>query len=190
MPDPRKITVEGRCLRKAGPDLFIDLSAIAKGYAVDEVAELLERAGIDDFMVEIGGEVRARGRRDGEQAWRIGIEKPVDQRRTVQTIVSLVNLSLATSGDYRNYFERDGVRYSHIIDAVSGRPIRHNLVSVTVAHESCMLADAFATAFMVLGSDRAMQLAEREALPVLAIVRQDGELREIATDKFKSLVLN
>lgn len=184
----RKITLADNCLRKQHPDMFIDLSAIAKGYAVDKIAEWLDSKGYENYMVEIGGEVRARGKRDGVSAWKIGIEKPVSQQRAVQKIFPLNNLSLATSGDYRNYFEHDGVRYSHIIDANNGQPIRHNLVSVTVAHESCMLADALATAFMVLGSERAMKLAKREGYAIMAIVKQDGKLVEIASKNFEQLV--
>lgn len=183
-----KLSLSGDCLRKQRPDLFIDLSAIAKGYAVDEIAELLADTGFDDYMVEIGGEIRAQGERGDGSPWRIGVEKPISEQRAVHKIIPLSNLALATSGDYRNYFERDGVRYSHIIDASSGRPIRHNLVSVTVAHESCMVADALATAFMVLGRERALEIAEREGLAVMAIVKQDDALVEVLSKQFETLI--
>ncbi|MGB5606209.1 MAG: FAD:protein FMN transferase [Gammaproteobacteria bacterium] len=158
-------------LRKDHPDTRIDLSSIAKGYAVDVLAEQLEALGISNYLVEIGGELRGKGHnRRGEQ-WRIGIETPSTGKRMVYTVVAIDDIAVATSGDYRNYFEQDGRRYSHTIDPVTGRPITHKLASVTVVGRSTMQADAMATALMVLGPDKGYALAEREGLAACFIIR-------------------
>lgn len=138
-------------LRKQIAGLRIDLSAIAKGYAVDALAEQLEAKGITSYLVEVGGEIRAHGRKVNGDLWRIAIEKPSTTERIIQEGILLDNVGVATSGDYRNYFERDGERYSHTIDPATGKPIKHRLASVTVLHESSMMADGLATALMVLG---------------------------------------
>lgn len=161
--------------RKDPPELYVDLSAIAKGYAVDRVAEFLASQGIGDYMVEVGGEVRARGRNARGTAWRIAIERPSATRRAVQLVVALDDAGIATSGDYRNYFERDGRRYSHTIDPATGRPITHALASVTVIAPSTMHADALATGLMVLGPHKGYELAEHLGLAALFIIKtQDG----------------
>ena len=155
--------------------LYIDLSAVAKGYAVDEIAGLLEAAGAEHYMVEIGGEVKTRGKNSGGSDWIIGIEAPDRQARRLYRTLPVVDLALATSGDYRNFFEHQGAIYSHTIDPRTGWPVSHSLGSVTVLHESAAMADALATAFSVLGPDETMRLAEEENLMVLAIIRQgDG----------------
>lgn len=182
--DKLTLAEDGGCLNKEQPDMYIDLSAIAKGYAVDEIAKLLQASNIEDYMIEIGGEIKANGLNVNNIPWQIGIEKPVEGQRSVQTIISLQDTGLATSGDYRNYFEHDGVRYSHLIDADSGKPISHNLVSVTVLHQSTMIADALATAFMVMGYEQANQLATNENIAVYFILRQDDEFIEAASDLF------
>lgn len=156
-------------IRKKKPEIFIDLSAIAKGYAVDQLAKVLEQHHINNYLVEIGGEIRAKGKNNSGSAWQIGIEKPLTSDRRIENIVSLEDMALATSGDYRNYFESDGKRYSHIIDPKTAYPINHKLVSVTVLHPSCMVADAFATAILTLGPEKGMQLAEKQNLPALLI---------------------
>jgi thiamine biosynthesis lipoprotein len=162
-------------LRKDRAALRCDLSAIAKGFAVDRVAEGMGALGFDDFMVEIGGEVRAAGRNAHEEAWRIGVEKPQLVRGGVWNVVALANAAMATSGDYRNYYERDGVRISHLIDPRTGRPITHTLASVSVVHSSCMTADALATAISILGPDEGRELVEREHIAALFLIRNtDG----------------
>jgi thiamine biosynthesis lipoprotein len=160
-----EVDVENGTLRKARSDCRIDLSAIAKGFAADRVSEMLVRERLPNHMVEVGGEVRARGVNGSGQTWRIGVEKPTPEGRAVHLVVPLANLSLATSGDYRNFYERDGVRISHTIDPRSGRPISHNLASVSVIHASCMTADGLATALGVLGPDEGFDLAERHDIP-------------------------
>lgn len=161
-------------LRKSHPELHVDLSAIAKGYAVDRVAAVLEEAGLSDYLVEIGGELRARGVNGRGAAWRIAIERPEPGRRAVFRVVALRDLGMATSGDYRNFFELGGQRYSHTVDPATGRPVEHQLVSVTVLAEAAMLADAWATALLVLGPERGARLADSEGLAA-ALIRQDGD---------------
>lgn len=149
----------------------IDLSAIAKGYGVDQAASWLEVAGVANYMVEVGGEVRAAGLNPNGKPWRIGVETPALQGGAPIVALALRDESVATSGDYRNYFEMDGKRFSHTIDPTTGRPISHALTSVTVIAQDCMSADAFATAIDVLGPERGLALAERQQLPVYLVIR-------------------
>ena len=152
----------------------VDLAAVAKGYGVDRVAERLEALGIENYLVEIGGEIRAKGRRPDGSPWAVAVEAPRLDARQTQAVLRLDGGSLATSGDYRNYFERDGRRFSHLIDPRTGRPIEHRLASVSVLHPSCMTADAWATALMILGPEEAWATAQREGLEVLLIERKDA----------------
>lgn len=164
-------------LTKSASKVGINLSAIAKGYGVDAVARELEEFGVADYMVEIGGDLVTSGKNDKGEAWRIGIEKPEPGAQTVQLVVPVSDFGLATSGDYRNYFEQDGVRYSHILDPVTGRPVTHRTTSVTVIAENAMMADAWATAMLVLGLEDGLKLAEEHKLAVFFIERdvQAGE---------------
>lgn len=180
---------ERGALVKERPQLRIDLSAIAKGFAVDRVAETLRSEGVTDFMVEIGGEVSAGGRNGRGQVWRIGIERPEDEGRAVHTVVALADTALATSGDYRNFRLHDGVRLSHTIDPRVGRPIAHDLASVSVVHPSCMTADALATAFEVLGPGPGIELADRLDVAALFLVREEGErFREVRSRAWSARV--
>jgi thiamine biosynthesis lipoprotein len=186
-----QVDVERKLLQKARPDCRIDLSAIAKGFAVDRVAAILDREGYSNYMIEIGGEVRARGRNLAGEHWRIGIEQPDADGRTVRVAIPLADLSLATSGDYRNFIFRDGVRISHTIDPRTGRPISHMLASVSVINASCMTADALATALDVLGPDEGLALAESHDIPALFLVRVgDGVFEERRTAVWTALVAN
>ncbi|SES74629.1 thiamine biosynthesis lipoprotein [Marinobacter segnicrescens] len=151
---------------------YLDLSGIAKGYGVDAVARYLESEGVDRYLVEIGGEVRVNGRKPDGSAWRLAVEQPDVQGRQVNRVVAMDRSSMATSGDYRNYYESNGQRFSHTIDPVTGRPVGHRLASVTVIHESSMMADAWATAFTVLGFEEGYRLALQENLAVYFIVRE------------------
>jgi thiamine biosynthesis lipoprotein len=176
---------DGRTLRKSHPEAQADLSAIAKGYGVDRVAEALVLRGYEDFLVEVGGELRARGRKRDGSSWRVGIERPDNEQRSHHRVVALRDISLATSGDYRNYYEVDGRRISHTIDPRVARPIEHNLASVSVLHEKAVWADALATAISVLGPQEGLAWAEAAELPALFLVREaDGSFREIATRAF------
>ncbi len=165
------LNAQADTLAKAQPGVGINLSAIAKGYGIDAVAETLREASVENYMVEIGGDLVARGQNDKGEAWRIGIEKPETGSQTVQFIVPLDNLGMATSGDYKNFFEQDGVRYSHIIDPTTGRPISHRTTSVTVLAENAMMADAWATAMLALGQERGLKLADQLGLAVFFISR-------------------
>lgn len=184
-----KLTLENGALSKARPDVYCDLSAVAKGYGVDCVAHKLDELGIANYMVEIGGEVRTRGTHTAGTPWQIAIEKPVTGQRTVERVVPLSDLSMATSGDYRNFFESNGRRYSHTIDPRTGQPIEHRLASVSVLHAECAWADAYATALNVLGPDDGYALAQRLGLQALFVVRNDdGSFSEKATPTFPSLL--
>lgn len=155
--------------------LTVDFSSLAKGFAVDQVAEWLLAQGVTRFMVEVGGEMRLSGLSGRDDPWRIAIEQPDSSGRSVALTVSLTDVAVATSGDYRNYFEVDGQRYSHLIDPRTGFPVAHDLVSVTVVHGNCMIADAWATALTVLGAERAMAVAQAQGLAVYFIRRgEDG----------------
>ncbi len=171
-------------IKKAVPDLYVDLSAIAKGYAVDQVGELLEHIGIKNYMVEIGGEVRVRGNNNDNQAWQIAIEKPTPNKIMVERIVPLTDIGMATSGDYRNFFEVDGVRFSHTIDPRTGRPITHKLASISVLSATTIEADALATALNVLGPIEGYKLAEQQKIAALFIIKTAQGFEEKATSSF------
>ncbi|HDZ9831864.1 TPA: FAD:protein FMN transferase [Yersinia enterocolitica] len=181
-----KLAVENGALIKHIPELYVDLSAIAKGYGVDVVAEYLEAQNIDNYMVDIGGEVRTRGNNGENKPWRIAIEKPVaGSEQSAQEIIEPGRMAIATSGDYRNYFEQNGVRYSHTIDPETGRPIKHRLVSITVLDPSCMTADGLSTGLGVLGPERGMALANLLGIPVFMIVKTDDGFEERSSESFK-----
>jgi len=166
-----RLVPEHRTAVKAHTDLQADLGGIAKGYGVDLAARALDAAGAEHYMIEAGGEVRTRGVNAGGQSWRIGIEQPDALPQRARLIVPLSGKAMATSGDYRNYFEADGRRYSHEIDPRTGAPIDHRLCSVTVVADDCMRADALATALLVLGPDRGLRLAESLGLAAYFVER-------------------
>nr|WP_040480309.1 FAD:protein FMN transferase [Halomonas boliviensis] len=167
-------------------DVFVDLSGVAKGHATDRVAAYLNQQGIEHYLVNLGGDLIARGLRDEEEQtpWRIGIEVPEDGQQRAQHIIPLESMSVATSGDYRNYFEVDGQRFSHTIDPRTGRPVTHQLASVSVFHPSNAWADAWATALLVVGEEDAIQMALDNSLKVLMLVREGDEWRSIASPEF------
>jgi thiamine biosynthesis lipoprotein len=171
-------------LVKLDPELYCDLSAIAKGYAVDRVSVALADLGLDRHMVEVGGEVRASGTNVEGRPWRIAIEKPVEGGRAIQRVVGLSNYSMATSGDYRNYFERDGKRYSHEIDPATGRPVEHRTASVTVLEPTCAAADALATGLIVMGEERGYERAVELEIAALFLVREADGFVEKSTPAF------
>ena len=172
-------------LKKTNGGIQIDLSAIAKGYGVDEIAHYLERLNLDNYLVEIGGEIRARGVNRANIPWQIGIEQPAGGQRQVRRIIRLGNSAMATSGDYRNYFEHEGTRYSHTLDPRTGWPVAHGLASVTVLHPSTMLADAWATGLLVLGPDGGYATALENGLAAYFIVREEPGFEEIFTPAFE-----
>jgi len=165
---------QGRLIQPGG--LELDLSAIAKGFAVDEVARYLADSDVPSFLVEIGGELRGHGRKPDGSAWRIAVEQPAPDDTILDDttlVVALEDLAIATSGDYRRMFEREGRRYSHTIDPRTGLPVQHALASVTVLHGESMLADAWATALMVMGPDAGWTFATQNDMAAL-LVWHDG----------------
>jgi thiamine biosynthesis lipoprotein len=159
-----KVCLKDSFIIKSDPRLMLDVNAIAQGYSVDIVAQYIEEKGVQNYLVEIGGEVKTKGFNKKGNDWRIGIDKPIDNNNVpgenLQAIVKLSNKSLATSGNYRKFYERDGIKYSHTIDPKTGYPVTHSLLSTTVVAKDCITADAYATAFMVLGLEKAFKLVE------------------------------
>ncbi len=182
-----RVALSISAIKKEIPEVYCDLSAIAKGFGVDRVASYLDSLGINRYFIEIGGELRTKGHNHLRQLWRIGIASPAGQGE-LQKALALDNMSMATSGDYHNYFERDGVRYSHTIDPRTGRPITHALASVTVIHKSCAYADGLATAINAMGPEKGFVFAEKRNLAVFMIVRQGDEFVEKMTSNFEELL--
>lgn len=183
-----KLTLAGTKLSKSVAALAVDLSTIAKGYGVDQVAVILEQHGIGNYLVEIGGEMRIKGHKTDSQPWKIAIEKPITSERAVQRILQPGDMGVATSGDYRNYFEEEGVRYSHLLDPRTGKPIQHHTVSVTVLHPSCMTADGYATALNVMAADEALAFANRYNIAALIVVKTNDGFTELVSDTFKPFI--
>jgi len=160
-----KIKLVDNKIIKEHPETMLDASAIAKGFGVDVASEFLESKRIMNYMIEIGGEVRAKGINAKGLVWRIGIDKPIEDptvsHRELQAVINLENKSLATSGNYRQFYEKDGIKYSHTIDPKTGYPARNQLLSATVLADDCMTADAFATAFMVMGINKSIELVNK-----------------------------
>lgn len=150
---------------KKNPKTMLDCSAIAKGYGTDVVARFLKKKGVQNFMVEIGGEIVVNGNSEKLQPWRIGINKPTDDSlntsQAIQDVVSVSNIAMATSGNYRNFYYKNGKKYAHTIDPKTGYPVQHNILSATVFADDCATADAYATSFMVLGLDGAKKILEK-----------------------------
>ncbi len=181
-----KLAVEGNALVKRIPELYVDLSSIAKGYGVDVIAHYLQSQHVKNYMVDIGGEVRTRGHNREKKPWRIAIERPVaGVEQKAQLVIEPGEMAMATSGDYRNYFEQDGVRYSHTIDPLTGKPIHHHLVSITVISPLCMTADGLSTGLNVMGPERGMALANLLGIPVFMIVKTAKGFEERYSDAFK-----
>jgi thiamine biosynthesis lipoprotein len=174
-------------LKKDVVGLMVDLSAIGKGFAADRVGLLLGSVGYENFLVEVGGELSIRGMNAKGEPWAIGIEAPLANQRRPHTVVHLTNTGMATSGDYRNFFEANGKIYSHTIDTRTGRPVTHTLASVTVVDELASRADALATALLVMGPEEGMAFADREDLAVLMLIRTNGGIEERQTAAFAKL---
>ena len=159
------VTLKDGFITKNDPRIMLDFSAIAKGYGSDRVAHVLDSCGIQNYMVEIGGEIVIKGHNKKGKPWGIGINKPIDDslstNQELQTVLRLTDCAIATSGNYRNYYYKDGIKYAHTIDPRTGYPVQHSLLSATVIADNCMRADALATAFMVLGADSAIAYCER-----------------------------
>ena len=185
-----RIEIRPGALVKRRASLTLDLSSIAKGYGVDQVAEVLRREGFSDFLVEIGGEIYGAGSRQDGRPWRVGINRPRVEAAPdeIYRVANLRDGAFATSGDYRNFFVRDGVRYSHVLDPRTGRPVVNGVVSVSILAPDCTLADGLATAVMVMGADAGLALVERlEGVEGLVVVEtKDGRLEDHASSGFRS----
>ena len=183
-------------VRKASPEVAFDFNAIAQGYTTDLICRFLDERGIHNYIVDIGGEVYAKGTKADGKAWKVGIERPAENKysgRELETTIGLHNQSVVTSGNYRKYYEKDGVRYSHTINPATGRPVEHTLLSVSVIDTAAWRADALATAFMVMGLDKAKEFIERHpddsgTQAVFFIYNENGEYKTYATEKFESMI--
>ena len=181
-----RIVRDGTTISKPHPQMRIDLSSIAKGYAVDRIGFIVERAGVYNYVAEIGGELRARGKRSNGKAWRVGIEIPNGE---VAQGLAMTNISVASSGSYRNYREIDGKRVSHLIDGQTFQPISHNTVAATVLHHNTMLADAWATALMVVPPDKAQAIIDEQNIEVQLTYKTDKGFDIWRTPGFTKLVI-
>jgi thiamine biosynthesis lipoprotein len=182
-----KLILTEQGLTKTVDGLRLSFSATAKGYGIDKVAELIEKHGIHNYMVEIGGELRVAGTKAGGEAWRIAIEQPDAPmgQRQIHRVVEPGTNGIATSGDYRIFYEMDGEIYTHLIDPATGMPIKHDLVSVTVLHPSAMTADGLATALTVMGMEKAQAYAEEHQLPVYLMSKTDSGIQTWSSTAFK-----
>ena len=183
-------TVDETHLRKKQSDLKVDLSSIAQGYSVERISRVLEKKGIAHYLVEIGGELKTQGHKPGEQPWRIAVERPLPGEQVMQKVMTLpkdMPTAVMTSGTYRHYFDDHGQRYSHILDARTGKPVAHNLVSVTVLHNDPAIADAWSTALLCLGQKDGMKAANEGKIAALFIEQQDKELIESRSDALNAL---
>jgi FAD:protein FMN transferase len=190
--DFNKIAVVDNKVTKATKGMMLDFNAVAQGYSVDVLAELLESRGIENYLVEVGGELKAKGLNMNDTLWRIGIDRPLPdlKEREIEAIVNLENKALATSGNYRKFYEKDGLKYSHTINPKTGYPVNHNLLSATVVTDNCGVADAYATVFMVVGLDEAKKiLTQNKTLEALLIYSdENGELQTFTTDGLKDFI--
>lgn len=173
--------IDATHLRKLNPELRIDLSSIAQGYSVARIANLLEQQGIENYLVEIGGELQTRGKKPGGKSWRIALEKPLSGERTMNKVIIIDRaepLAVMTAGTYRHYFDADGKRYSHILDAKTGKPVEHNTVSVTVLHDDPTQADAWDTALLCMGRSAGIEAANKAGIAALFIEQQGDAFNE------------
>jgi len=174
-------------LIKKNKDIKINLSSIGKGYGIDLIGKKLDQLGINNYIINIGGDILTKGYNSKKQNWVIGIENPNLKEKLIKEIVNLTNKGLATSGDYKNFFTKDGKRYSHIINPKTGKPIMHSTKSVTVIHDNSMKADGWATAFLALGSLEGLKIADKEKIAVLFIDEIDDKLIKFKSGAFKNL---
>ncbi len=191
----QKVKLVDGNIQKECPETMRDCSAIAKGYGVDAVGRYLESQGVKNYMVEIGGEVRVRGTNQRGELWHVGINKPVEDptnmQNDIEQVIAITQLSLATSGNYRNFYEKDGKKYAHTIDPRTGYPVQHSILSSTVLTTDCATADAYATAFMVLGLDSAKQVLTKhpELMAFFIYADKDGNTQEWYTESLKNLIV-
>ncbi len=188
----QKISLQNGILTKQDPRIQIDASAIAKGFSVDIIAELLEQNGCENFLVDIGGEIVAKGKNPKGKKWTIGINKPTEsltQTGEIQSVIYSNNIAMATSGNYRQFYYKDGKKYAHTIDPKTGFPVQHQLLSATIVATSCMTADAFATACMVMGLEKSVALCDSvEGLEGFFICSKNDSLFAVYSSGFEQLL--
>ncbi|MCK4663934.1 MAG: FAD:protein FMN transferase [Bacteroidales bacterium] len=191
-----KVKIIDNKIVKENPNVQIDGSAIAKGYSVDNVCNFFNSEGITNYLVEIGGEVRAKGKKNNNDFWKVGIDKPIDnitpESRELQDIIMLKNKALATSGNYRQFYIKNGIKYSHTINPKTGYPVNHKLLSVSILADDCTTADAYATAFMVLGLEKSKKIVETSPELEAYFIYSDnnGEFISLYTEGIKDLIMN
>lgn len=176
-----KVSSKESSLTKLNPALRVDVSSIAQGYTVGQLAKILDKAGIQNYLVEVGGELVSKGKKPEAKAWRVAIEKPLPDSQKLQKIISVQQnepLSIMTSGTYRHFYDQDGVRYSHVLDARTGAPVSHNTVSTTILIPDPTWGDAWSTAFLCMGSEQGLKVADKLKLPVLFIDQQGADFIE------------
>ncbi|MDF3123846.1 FAD:protein FMN transferase [Rheinheimera sp. 1928-s] len=176
-----KVSSDGSRMAKHSPGLRVDVSSIAQGYTVGQLAKILDKAGIQNYLVEVGGELVSKGKKPEAKAWRVAIEKPLPDSQKLQKIISVQQdepLSIMTSGTYRHFYDLDGVRYSHVLDARTGTPVTHNTVSTTILIPDPTWGDAWSTAFLCMGSEQGLKVADELKLPVLFIDQQGADFIE------------
>jgi len=178
------LKLDGRRLTKE-KNIYVDLSSIAKGYGVDMVAQVLQSKGVRSYLIEVGGEILSKGVKADGESWKVAIESPAGGHEIVERILSVTDVAVATSGDYRNYFEKNGVRYSHTISPKTGRPITHRLVSVTVVDKTTTMADGLATAITVLGPEKGFEFAQKNGIAAYLLIKTDFGFEERPSDAFK-----
>ncbi len=175
----RKVKLVGKHIVKQNPNIMLDCSAIAKGYGSDVVARFLKQKGIQNFMVEIGGEVVTFGNSEKRVPWRIGVNKPTEDSLStngeLQTVLNVTDMAMATSGNYRNFYYKNGKKYAHTIDPKTGCPVQHNILSATVLAKDCAVADAYATSFMVMGLDGARKILEKRPELLAYLIYSDAK---------------
>lgn len=175
----QKVKLDGNYIKKQDPRIMLDCSAIAKGYGSDIVARYLKQKGINNFMVEIGGEIVTSGQNDKKEDWRIGVNKPTDDslntNQALQAVLGVSNMAMATSGNYRNFYYKNGKKYAHTIDPATGYPVQHSILSATVLAKNCATADAYATSFMVLGMDGAKKILVKHPELMAYLIYSDAK---------------
>ncbi|WP_426448279.1 FAD:protein FMN transferase ApbE [Siccibacter colletis] len=181
---------DSQWLQKDIPDLFVDLSTVGEGYAADHLAQLMARNGISRYLVSVGGALASRGMNAEGKPWRVAIQKPTDRENAVQAVVDINGHGISTSGSYRNYYELDGKRLSHVIDPATGRPITHKLVSATVIAPTALEADTWDTGFMVLGPEKAREVALAQGLAVYLISKEQDGFSVWMSPQFKSYLVD
>ena len=191
-----KVSLSDGKIYKDDPRIQLDVNAIAQGYSVDLLAEFLDQQGIQDYLIDVGGELKALGKNQNGQYWAVGVEKPLENTgfsdRQVEVKIGLNNMALATSGNYRKFYEKNGIKYVHTINPVNGQMVQSNLLSVTVLNKECARADALATSFMVLGLEKSKSLLAKlkDTEAFFIYTDENGEFKEWYTSGFKSLVVD